>query len=234
MNTNAIAIAIDGPAAAGKSTVSKTVAKELSFIYIDTGAMYRALTYKALHKGISLDDEHKLSDLLADTSIELVQGDNQQHVLVDGEDVTEDIRSAEVTNHVSYTSKHSSVRHEMVKRQRELAKKRGVVMDGRDIGTQVLPDAEVKIFLQASVEERARRRYDENIKKGFASDFEQLKQEIEQRDRVDSMREVAPLIKADDAIEVDTTNLSIGEVAEAILSEAEKAIRNRGKTDESV
>src|SRR5699024_1009168 len=171
MNTNGIAIAIDGPAAAGKSTVSKIVAQELSFIYIDTGAMYRALTFKALREGVSLEDENKLSGLLAETSIALVQGDTQQHVLVDGEDVTNDIRSAKVTNHVSYTSKHASVRKEMVKRQQELAKKRGVVMDGRDIGTQVLPDAEVKIFLQASVEERARRRYDENVEKGFAPDF---------------------------------------------------------------
>ncbi|HLR63176.1 MAG TPA: (d)CMP kinase [Lentibacillus sp.] len=234
MNTNAFAIAIDGPAAAGKSTVSRIVAKKLSFIYIDTGAMYRALTYKALQERISLDDEQKLSDLLADTSIELVQGKDQQHVLIDGEDMTYDIRSEAVTNNVSYTAKHSSVRKEMVKRQQELARRRGVVMDGRDIGTQVLPDAEVKIFLQASVEERAKRRYEENVSRGFSTDFEKLKQEIEERDRIDSKREVAPLIKADDAIELDTTSLSIDEVAESILSEVKKAVPDRGDLDESL
>ncbi|TFJ93799.1 (d)CMP kinase [Lentibacillus salicampi] len=234
MVTKQIAIAIDGPAAAGKSTVSKIVAKELSFIYIDTGAMYRALTYKALREQISLTDEQKLSALLADTTIELVQGKDQQRVLVDGTDVTEDIRSSTVTNQVSYIAKHSSVRKEMVKRQQKLAQKRGVVMDGRDIGTQVLPDAEVKIFLKASVEERAKRRYDENVKKGFSSDFEKLKQEIEQRDQIDSKREVAPLVKADDAIELDTTDLSINEVAESILNEVKKATQDRGNTDESI
>src|SRR5699024_7427722 len=163
MNTNTFAIAIDGPAAAGKSTVSRIVAKKLSCIYIGTGAIYRALTYNALQERISQDDEQKPSDLLSDTNIELAQGQDQHHGLIDGEDITYDIRSEAVTNNVSYTAKHSSVRKEMVKRQQELARRRGVVMDGRDIGTQVLPDAEVKIFLQASVEERAKRRYEENV-----------------------------------------------------------------------
>ncbi|GGJ85783.1 cytidylate kinase [Lentibacillus kapialis] len=234
MNTHAIAIAIDGPAAAGKSTVSKIVAKKLSFIYIDTGAMYRALTYKALQEHIPFDDEKKLADLLAETSIELLQEKDQQHVLIDGNDVTHDIRSENVTNNVSYTAKHSSVRGEMVKRQQELAKRRGVVMDGRDIGTHVLPDAEVKIFLKASVKERAKRRYEENAEKGFSADFETLKQEIEERDRIDSKRDFAPLIKADDAIELDTTNLSIDEVAESILYEVEKIASDRGNPDESL
>ncbi|SFA73489.1 cytidylate kinase [Lentibacillus halodurans] len=229
MKQEQIAIAIDGPAAAGKSTVSKMVAKELSFIYIDTGAMYRAFTYKALRDQISLEDEQKLSELLADTNIELEQGKNQQHVLVDGEDVTHDIRSEEVTNHVSYTAKHPNVRREMVKRQRGLAQKRCVVMDGRDIGTHVIPNAEVKIFLKASVEERARRRYEENLQKGFSTDFEKLKQEIEQRDRIDSKREIAPLIKADDAIELDTTDLSIDEVAASILNEVKKVLADKGE-----
>ncbi|MFD1360575.1 (d)CMP kinase [Lentibacillus salinarum] len=225
----AIAIAIDGPAAAGKSTVSKMVANELSFIYIDTGAMYRALTCKALRENIPLEDEQKLSGLLTDTDIELEQGTDQQHVLVDGEDVTQAIRSENVTNHVSYIAEHAAVRREMVKRQQQLARKRGVVMDGRDIGTHVIPDAEVKIFLKASVEERAKRRYDENSQKGFSADLETLKQEIEQRDKIDSRRAIAPLIKADDAIELDTTDLSIDEVAASILSEAEKALVDKGE-----
>lgn len=230
MNKSEIAIAIDGPAAAGKSTVSKMVAKELSFIYIDTGAMYRALTLKAIREQMSLRDEQKLSELLAETNIKLVQGKDGQHVLVDGEDVTLDIRSEKVTNQVSYTAKHASVRQEMVKRQQELSQKRGVVMDGRDIGTHVIPDAEVKIFLKASVEERAKRRYEENLQKGISADFEILKQEIEERDRIDSKREIAPLIKADDAIELDTTDLSIDEVAASILTEVKKVLTNKGET----
>lgn len=234
MRKNEIAIAIDGPAAAGKSTVSKRVAKDLSFIYIDTGAMYRALTYKALREQISLEDEQKLSRLLADTNIELVHGIDQQHVLIDGEDVTDDIRSDIVTHNVSYAAKHINVRREMVKRQQELARKRGVIMDGRDIGTHVIPDAEIKIFLKASVEERAKRRYEENTQKADGADFEKIKREIEQRDRIDSKRDIAPLIKADDAIELDTTNLSIEEVAASILQEVKTYWRIKGRNDESL
>ncbi|MGY0691789.1 (d)CMP kinase [Virgibacillus sp. FSP13] len=222
MDNKAIRIAIDGPAAAGKSTVAKIVASELSSIYIDTGAMYRALTLKALNKKIQLDDESRLTDLLIHTDIELVQGENGQRVLVDGEDVTLEIRSLQVTNNVSHVAKHPSIRKDMVKRQQTLAAKHGVVMDGRDIGTHVLPDAEVKIFLHATVEERAKRRYAENSKKGFTSDLAELKKEIEQRDQIDSERAAAPLVKADDAIEIDTTSLTISDVANRILQEAAK------------
>lgn len=224
MNNKEIAIAIDGPAAAGKSTVAKIVAKKLSYIYIDTGAMYRALTLKALNERISLEEEKLLSDLLTDTDIKIIQGTNGQRVLVDGEDVTLEIRSDGVTNNVSYVAKYPIIRKEMVKRQQVLAEKTGVVMDGRDIGTHVIPDAEVKIFLIATVEERARRRYEENVQKGFPSDLSKLKKEIEQRDLIDSKRDAAPLIKADDAIEIDTTALTIDEVAESILNEANKKI----------
>ncbi len=146
MNTKELAVAIDGPAAAGKSTVAKLVASELAYIYIDTGAMYRALTLKVLREQIPPDDDQAISDLLAKTDMQLEQGDSGQHVLMDGEDVTEAIRSEYVTNNVSHVAKHASVRKEMVQRQRELANKRSVVMDGRDIGTHVIPDAEVKIF----------------------------------------------------------------------------------------
>ncbi|TMN23728.1 (d)CMP kinase [Lentibacillus cibarius] len=228
MGTNAIAVAIDGPAAAGKSTVAKIVANELAYIYIDTGAMYRALTLKVLRKQIPLDEDKAITNLLADTDIQLKQSDSTQHVLMDGEDVTSVIRSEHVTNNVSYVAKHAIVREEMVNRQRELARKRGVVMDGRDIGTHVIPDAEVKIFLKATVEERARRRYEENMQKGFAADLEKLKEEIEQRDRIDSKREVAPLVQANDAIELDTTDLSINDVAAAILEKVNKVLKNRG------
>ncbi|MFD1038704.1 (d)CMP kinase [Virgibacillus byunsanensis] len=219
MSNDAIAIAIDGPAAAGKSTVAKIVAQELSYIYIDTGAMYRAITFKALEQKVKLDDETTLIDLLVHTDIELKHG---QSVLLDEQDVTHEIRSEMVSNNVSHVAKHPEIRIEMVKRQQELAKKRGVVMDGRDIGTHVIPDAEVKVFLIATVEERAKRRYEENLKKGFSSNLEQLKKEIEQRDLIDTKREAAPLLKADDAIEIDTTSLSINDVASLILSEVEK------------
>jgi cytidylate kinase len=212
-----ISIAIDGPAAAGKSTVAKIIAKRLSYIYIDTGAMYRALTYLALQQGIALDDEQSLISLLKNTYIELKPSEQGQLVFVNGEDVTNIIRSEEVTNAVSLVAKHPLVRKEMVTRQRALAKNGGVVMDGRDIGTHVLPDAEVKIFLKASVEERAKRRHAENIARGFPSDLETLKKEIARRDQIDSEREVAPLKKAEDAIEIDTTSLSIEEVVDRIM-----------------
>ncbi|MGJ9456833.1 (d)CMP kinase [Oceanobacillus sp. CF4.6] len=222
MKENNIAIAIDGPAAAGKSTVAKITAEKLSYIYIDTGAMYRALTLKALNEGINLEDKDAIVDLLMNTEINLKQSFDGQVVLLDGLDVTNEIRFQDVTTRVSYVAKHAPVRTEMVKRQQEMAKNRGVVMDGRDIGTHVLPNAEVKIFLVATVEERAKRRYEENVKKGIASNIEVLKNEIEERDRIDSSREASPLIKASDAIEVDTTSLSIIQVAERILDEVAK------------
>jgi CMP/dCMP kinase len=212
-----ISIAIDGPAAAGKSTVAKIVAEKLTYIYIDTGAMYRALTYKALNEGASLDNESELIGILNDTSIELMPGEAGQKVLLDGIEVTNEIRSAEVTNQVSYVAVHELVRKEMVNRQQQFAVDGGVVMDGRDIGTHVLPNAEVKVFLLASVEERAQRRHAENIQKGFPSDLEKLKEEIAARDKIDSEREVAPLKKADDAVEIDTTSLSIQDVVEKIM-----------------
>ncbi|KKI88808.1 cytidylate kinase [Bacillus sp. SA1-12] len=211
-----LSIAIDGPAAAGKSTVAKIIAEHYSYIYIDTGAMYRALTYKALKENIDLKDEEKVADILAAINIELQPSESGQIVLVNKDEVTDIIRSNEVTNNVSIVAMHPKVREEMLKRQRELAKLGGVVMDGRDIGTHVLPNAELKFFLKASVEERAKRRHEENEKKGFASDLEKLKQEIAYRDKLDSEREVAPLRKAEDAIEIDTTSLSIHDVVKKI------------------
>lgn len=160
-----LSIAIDGPAAAGKSTVAKIVAAKKSYIYIDTGAMYRAITLAALHHGVDLEDEQALDALLKKTVIELVSTGEGQKVHLDNTDVTEEIRTDRVSNQVSVVAKHRAVREEMVRRQQELGKKGGVVMDGRDIGTHVLPDAEVKIFLLASVEERAKRRFEENQKK---------------------------------------------------------------------
>ncbi|MBA4536062.1 (d)CMP kinase [Bacillus aquiflavi] len=220
-----ISIAIDGPAAAGKSTVAKIVAEKLSYIYVDTGAMYRALTYKALQTNIHLQDEHALKKVLANTNIDLYPGKEGQLVFLDGKNVTLQIRSPKVTNSVSIVAKHKSIREEMVSRQKKLALKGGVVMDGRDIGTHVLPQAEIKIFLLASVEERARRRHTENISNGISSDLEQLKKEIELRDKIDSERAVAPLKKAKDAIEIDTTSQTIDEVVEKIMSLVKERIR---------
>ncbi|MGM0751279.1 MAG: (d)CMP kinase [Bacillota bacterium] len=215
-------IAIDGPAAAGKSTVAKIVAGKLSYLYIDTGAMYRSLTYKALKQNIDLHDENELKELLAQTKITLEPTEDGQIVYVDGENVTDEIRQAVVTNSVSHVAVHSQVREEMVNRQQQLAEQGAVVMDGRDIGTHVIPDAEIKVFLLASVEERAQRRHEENVSKGFPSDLKQLKEDIARRDKIDSEREVAPLKKADDAIEIDTTSLSISEVVDQIMMLVER------------
>ncbi|GIN60720.1 cytidylate kinase [Robertmurraya siralis] len=221
---NRISIAIDGPAAAGKSTVAKIVANKLNYIYVDTGAMYRGLTFQALQKGIDLQEEVQLLELLKKTEILLKPSENGQRVLVNGRDVSSEIRGSEVTNHVSIVARHRMIREEMVRRQKNLAAEGGVVMDGRDIGTHVIPTAEVKIFLLASVEERAQRRHAENIEKGYPSDLETLKEEIAARDKLDSEREVAPLKKADDAVVIDTTSKSIDEVVESIMTLAMERI----------
>jgi cytidylate kinase len=210
-----INIAIDGPAGAGKSTVAKLVAEKLEFIYIDTGAMYRALTYKAIKNEKDLDNASELKKLLSKTDIQLT---SDAQVYIDGENISEQIRTVQVTNSVSFVASHSDVRNEMLSRQQKLADSGGTVMDGRDIGTAVLPNAEVKIFLSATVEERAKRRYEENILKGFLVDFEQLKEEITLRDKRDTERKTAPLKKAIDAVEIDTTALTITKVVELILN----------------
>jgi cytidylate kinase len=216
--SNKVCIAIDGPAAAGKSTVAKHVADRLSYLYIDTGAMYRALTYVAIQQDADLQNGVFLSELLKGISIQLSSSTTDQHVYVNEKDVTAEIRSDDVTNHVSFVAKHREVRTEMVKRQQLLGKDGGVVMDGRDIGTHVLPNAQVKIFLSASVEERAKRRYSENIAAGYGSDLEQMIKDIALRDKRDSERETAPLTKAKDAVEIDTTGLTIGDVVHKILN----------------
>lgn len=207
-------IAIDGPASAGKSTVAKILAKDLQYVYCDTGAMYRALTWQALTNDISVEDEQQLVSLLKNTKITFEPTGDQQNVLVNGDDVTEAIRQPDVTNNVSAVSAHELVREELVRRQQEIAKEGGIVMDGRDIGTAVLPNAEVKIFLVASAKERAERRYKENISKGIATPLEVLQKEIEDRDYKDSHRKVSPLVQAEDAVRLDTTSLSIEEVVE--------------------
>lgn len=212
-----INIAIDGPAGAGKSTIAKLVAARLGFLYIDTGAMYRALTLKALELKIDLQDEKQLNNILNVYPIKLILENEVQAVKIGGEDVTDKIRTPEVTRNVSLVSSHSLVRKSMVKIQRDLAKGSQVVMDGRDIGTNVLPDAHVKIYLTASIEERAKRRFKEMIAKGYQADLKQITEEIAFRDRQDKTRPVAPLKKADDAILIDTSKLTIEQVVVNIL-----------------
>ncbi|MBO1306761.1 (d)CMP kinase [Enterococcus sp. 669A] len=211
-----IAIAIDGPASSGKSTVAKILAKDFHFIYVDTGAMYRAVTYLAIQHQVAFDQEDQLVELTKNYPISFEQTGNGQLVFVDNQDITEKIRQADVTAAVSEVSAHGKVRQQLVCIQQKLAEAGGVVMDGRDIGTTVLPNAEVKIFLVASVEERAQRRYKENLEKGMASDFESIKEAIAQRDYLDSHREVSPLVQADDAVKIDTTGLSIDQVVAKI------------------
>lgn len=216
MHKNGLQVAIDGPASAGKSTVAKLVASRFKYIYCDTGAMYRAITYKVLKNGIALDDVAAITEIVKSSQITFEPTAHGQKVFIDGEEITEAIRQEDVTNSVSAVSAIQSVRAKLSDDQQQLAANGGIVMDGRDIGSTVLPNAEVKIFLIASVDERADRRYKENVRKGINTSLEVLKQEIRDRDYKDSHREISPLTKAADAIEVDTTSMTISEVVETI------------------
>lgn len=222
--TGGMRIAIDGPAAAGKSTIAKLVAKKLGYTYIDTGAMYRAITYKVLQSATDPQNEEEITKLIAQTEIELQPAEQVQKVLLDGIEVTDAIRSHEVTTNVSAIAALTSVRELLVAKQQSLAAESSVVMDGRDIGTAVLPEAELKIFMTASVEERAERRLLEEQKRGMKSDYETLKREISERDQADSERKISPLKKAEDAITIDTTGKTIEEVTNSIVEYAEKRL----------
>ena len=218
-----IQIAIDGPASSGKSTVAKIIAKDLGYTYLDTGAMYRAATYIALQHQISPEEASQVLDLLDQYPISFGRSeDGQQLVYVGDVDVSHPIRENTVTNAVSSFAAVPAVREKLVALQQEIAQQGGIVMDGRDIGTVVLPKAELKIFLVASVDERAERRYKENLAKGIETDLETLKEEIATRDYKDSHRETSPLKQAEDAIYLDTTGLSILEVVDKIKAEAQK------------
>jgi len=211
-----INIAIDGPAGAGKSTVARKVAEQLGYVYIDTGAMYRAVTLSAQRAGITAGQTKELAELARSLTIELAPGENGQSVYVNGENVTASIRSREVTLEVSHIAANEAVRSMLSDLQRCLAERKGVVMDGRDIGTHVLPDAELKIFLTASVRERALRRHRE-IADTQPITLEQLEAEIAERDRLDEQREISPLICASDAVVMDSTSMTIEEVTSAIV-----------------
>ena len=215
-------VAIDGPASSGKSTISKLIAKENHFVYLDTGAMYRVVTLAVLRNNISLDDYEAIEKLVQTIEIGFSMQDGKQSVFMNGEDVTDEIRSVEVTRNVSAVSALKEVRARLVHLQQEIAENHSIIMDGRDIGTVVLPQAEIKIFLVASVEERARRRFIENQEKGIEMSYEELVEDIRRRDYIDSTRKESPLRKAEDAIEVDTTKMTIEDVVKVVTALIQK------------
>ena len=210
-----ISVAVDGPAGSGKSTITKMVAKDLGYNYVDTGAMYRGLTYDFLKNNLTELDEKKIELLLSKVKFEVKFIDGVQYVFVNGEDVSEKIRTAEVSKFTSLFAKSPAVREFLIDTQRNLAMSNNIIMDGRDIASVVLPNADVKIFLTASVEERARRRVLDFERQGVVDiDFDKVKADIAARDYQDENRDIAPLVKVDDAVLIDTTNLTITEVVE--------------------
>lgn len=209
-----VSVAIDGPAAAGKSTVAKKVAKALGFTYIDTGAMYRAFTYAVISKGLDPQSELLSNSLIGQVNIELLDDGT---VLCNGEDVTRQIREPLVSGNVSYIASYKEIRLALVEMQRAMAHSKSVVMDGRDIGTYVLPNAEVKIYQMASVETRAVRRYEENIAKGIPTSLEDVMEDVRKRDYIDSHRAFAPLKPAADSVLLDTSHMSVDEAVENVL-----------------
>ncbi|MEK7210106.1 MAG: (d)CMP kinase [Candidatus Binatota bacterium] len=215
-------VAIDGPSGAGKSTVAKRLAKELGYTYMDTGAMYRAFAWKVMKEGIDLSDEKKLERVLQDTSIELLEQDGRSSVLLNGVDVTDRIRTPELSQLASRVSTSKIVRERMVELQRDMGSHGGVVAEGRDIGTVVFPNAEVKVFLDASSGERARRRFEELRSQGREVTVEETLEEMEQRDRRDRERDVAPLRKAEDAVVIDSTQAGVDGVVGRIMQEIKR------------
>ena len=210
-------IAIDGPAGSGKSTVAKLVAEGLGYLYVDTGAMYRALTWKALKEKVDLKDENALTSLSRQTEILLKEGMGKLKVFVDGEEVTESIREGSVTENSFYLARVPSFRAEMVKQQRKMARGNNLVMEGRDIGTVVFPKAELKVYLDASLKERARRRFLELKEKGINTDLEVIEKQLQARDKKDKSRKVAPLKIAEDAFVIDSTKMKIEKEVDLIL-----------------
>ena len=219
-----ISVAVDGPAGSGKSTITKMVAKDLGYNYVDTGAMYRGLTYDFLKNNLTELDEKKIELLLSKVKFEVKFIDGVQYVFVNGEDVSEKIRTAEVSKFTSLFAKSPAVRKFLIDTQRNLAMSNNIIMDGRDIASVVLPNADVKIFLTASVEERARRRVLDFERQGVVDiDFDKVKADIAARDYQDENRDIAPLVKVDDAVVIDTTNLTITEVVEKMTELIKKA-----------
>lgn len=211
-------IAIDGPAGAGKSTIAKTIAKKLGFVYVDTGAMYRAIALYFLRKGVDGNDAQTIEKMCPDIHVTLEYQDGEQQVLLNGENVSSFIRTEEVSAMASLTSAQPAVRAALLQLQRDMAKSADILMDGRDIGTHVLPNADLKIYLTASVSVRAKRRYQEMIEKGVSCELSEIEQDIKERDHQDMTREIAPLKKAEDAYLLDSSDLSIEEVVDAVIT----------------
>jgi cytidylate kinase len=223
-----LTIAIDGPSGAGKSTVARSLARRLGYVYIDTGAMYRSLALRVKEKGISPGDELALNPLALSLHIHFVTEGEQTHVFCDGEDITEAIRTPEMSRLASSISKERGVREALVQMQREMGKEGGVVLEGRDIGTVVFPNADVKFYLDAESNERIRRRYDEMVEKGVNVDFKETQEELLQRDHNDTHRIHSPLKKATDAVFIDSTHRSVEEVVEEMV----RVIKERIKSHE--
>ncbi len=224
MSKNLI-IAIDGPSGSGKSTIAKYLADQINATYIDTGAMYRAITFVAMRKGI-VDDREKVIELVRNSKIEIKYENGLTRVFVNGEEVTEQIRSTEVNSKVSDISTIPEVRAELVKIQRELGKKETVVAEGRDTSTVVFPDADVKIYLTASLDIRADRRLKEYLESGVNTTFEEVKESLANRDRIDSGRKISPLKKADDAYEIDSTSMTVNEELDFLLTKIKEKQKN--------
>lgn len=210
-------VAIDGPAGAGKSTIAKSVAAEMNFIYVDTGAMYRAIGLYLIRNGIRAEDNEQISARCKEAQVSIQYVDGKQVVLLNGEDVNPYIRTEEVGNMASASSANPAVRAQLLDLQRDLAAKNDVIMDGRDIGTNILPNAQVKIYLTASIEVRAKRRYNELVAKGADCDLKEIEKDIAERDERDMNREIAPLKQAEDAVFLDTSDMNIEEVKNAII-----------------
>ena len=228
-------IAIDGPAAVGKSTMGKLIARELGFLYIDTGAIYRAITWKVLKNNININDENIISNLVSNTCVTIEKANckslnDYYHIFIDGEDVTEEIRNPRIDQNVSQIARLPKIRKQLIYLQRKLAEKGDIVMEGRDIGSVILPQADIKFYFTASEEERIKRRYKELMDKGYSIDYKEVKKQIIQRDKIDSKRKYAPLIKAKDAILIDSTEKSIEEVKDNILKIIKKYRERKEKT----
>lgn len=223
---NKLIITIDGPAAAGKSTVSKVLSQRISYIYLDTGALYRAFAYKASECGILSDDERRLSELGGKIRVSLKIIDRDMRIFVDGEDVTQKIRTEQIGFIASKVSAVPAVRKALLSLQREAGEKGGIIAEGRDMGTVVFPYADLKFFLDADVRERAQRRYLEMLERGDNTDYEEVRMSLVQRDQQDMTREISPLRQTDDSIFIDTTTLSVEEVVETMSGIIEKAIKN--------
>lgn len=211
-------IAIDGPSAAGKSTISKLLSKELGYVYIDTGALYRAVALYLIRNNISPDNEEDIKKVINDINVDLKYENGEQLVLLNGENVNMYLRTNEISQAASKSSVFKSVRDRLLSLQRKIAEENSCVMDGRDIASKVLPDANLKIFLTASVDSRAKRRYDENLSKGIICDLQEMKKEIDERDYRDTHRENDPLVQVEDAKYIDSTDMTIDEVLDKILS----------------